>query len=76
MGGHGFPCFIQTLFTSWHDPCRMALVQERAAPLDHLIVDLLDDLCAERVVAPVRKGEPSAKGGLALTHSFADSIIQ
>src|SRR5690349_20234442 len=54
----------------------MTFVQEGSAPLDHLLVDLLNDLCAERVVAPVRKREPSAKRGLVLINDFSDPIIQ
>src|SRR6185437_7855834 len=76
VGDHGLPGFIQTLFTSRHGPCGMTFVQEGSAPLDHLFVDLLDDLCAERVVAPVRKCEPSAEGDLILIHDFSDSIVQ
>ncbi len=76
VGGHGLPGLIQTLFTPRHGPCRMTFVQEGPAPLDHLLVDLLDDLCAERVVAPVRQREPSAERGLVLIHDFSDSVIQ
>ena len=54
----------------------MTFVKEGRAPLDHLLVDLLDDLCAKRLVAPVRQREPSAESGLVLLHDFSDSIVQ
>ena len=41
-----------------------------------MIVDLLDNLRAQRVVTPVRKGNPASKSRLIAFHNVADPLAQ
>src|SRR6185503_13550959 len=76
MYGESFPCTVQPLLSSWHGPGRMAFVEVRLAPFDQLIVDLLDDLRAERVVAPVRECEPATQRRLITLRDCEDALAQ
>src|SRR4026207_2280529 len=76
MSGDGFPRLVETLLSFGHDPRRVSFVEERFAPFDELIVDLANDYGAQRVVAPVRKSEPSAQGGFIAIHDGTDPCPQ
>jgi hypothetical protein len=52
----------------------MPLIEEGLAPFDQLIVDLLDDLSAEGVIAPVRECEPSAERRFITPHRAVDLL--
>ena len=75
MHCESFPCAVQPLLSSRHGPGCMAFVEERLAPFDQLIVDLLNDLRAERVVAPVGEREPTAQRGLIVFGDGADPPV-
>ena len=53
----------------------MAFVEVCLAPFDHLIVDLLHDLRAERVIAPVGEREPAAQRRLVALCNRADAFL-
>ncbi len=72
VSGDRFPGLIQALLAVRHGPCRVPFVQERFTPFDQLIVDLTDDLCTQRVVAPVGQRKPSAQGGFIAFHNGVD----
>src|SRR5215467_4539054 len=59
-----------------HGPGRMLFIQKGFAPLDQLIVDLLDNLCAERVVTPVRESDPASQSRLIAFDDAADPLLQ
>lgn len=53
----------------------MAFVQEGLTPLDQFVVDLADDLRAERLVAPVRESDPAAQRRLIALREHAYPLI-
>src|SRR5262249_58129651 len=76
MRGDRLPGAIETLFPLRHGPGRMLFIQKGFAPLDQLIVDLLNNLCAERVVTPVRESDPASQSRLIAFDNVADPLLQ
>src|SRR5262245_7444547 len=76
MRGDRLPGAIETLFPLRHGPGRMLFIQKGFAPLDQLIVDLLNNLCAERVVTPVRESDPASQSRLIAFDNVADPFLQ
>src|SRR5687767_1753775 len=74
--GNVLPGFIEALLAFRHGPRGMTLVEECLAPFDHLVVDLPDNVGAERVIAPVREREPPAQGGFVAVHDAPDPLYQ
>ncbi len=66
-----FPGLVHTLLAFGHGPGCVPFIEKRFAPFDELIVDLLDDMRPQRIVAPVREGEPTAQvSHVVLDNSF------
>src|SRR6185295_4505170 len=74
--GERVPDTVEALFSLRHRPGRMVFGQERLAPPDQLIVDLPDDLCAARVVAPVRECQPAPQRRLIARYDLVDPLAQ
>ncbi len=54
----------------------MAFVQEGLAPFNEFVVDLLDDLRPEGVVAPMRQREPPAQCRLVAFHDEVNPFAE